>query len=269
MTIFQAIVLGFVQGFTEFLPVSSSGHLVLAQHLLGVASTEAFSFDIFVHFGTLFSIIVVFWNDIREILVSFWSTAATLELRASFRDSEAFRLGIAILVGTIPAGIVGLLFHDQVKDAFTDPKFVSMNLVINGLILFLTRLARPVKGRKVGTLTSLIVGIAQAVAILPGISRSGTTMSAAIYCRVSPVQAARFSFLLALPAIAGAAIVETVQLVRIGSSVSVGSILAGSIVSAVTGYFAIKILLGVVERGKFRVFAFYCFAVGIIGILFI
>ncbi len=269
MSILEAVVLGFVQGFTEFLPVSSSGHLVLAQHLMQIQKPEVFTFDIFVHFGTLLSIVLVFWKDIREILKSLWASLSRFEVRKPYRDDEPFRLGIILLVGTIPAALVGLLFRYQIREAFTDPKLVSMNLVITGLILFLTRLSRPVEGKKLGMFGAAVVGLGQALAILPGISRTGTTMSTAMYLGITPMKAARLSFLLAVPVIGGAAIVETKFFLQEGMTVGVFPIVAGTIVSAITGYIAIKMLLRITEKGEFSLFSFYCLAVGLIGIIFI
>jgi undecaprenyl-diphosphatase len=176
---------------------------------------------------------------------------------------------VAIIVGTIPAGVIGLLFRDQVKDAFSDPKLVAMNLVVTGLILFLTRLVKPNAHKKINTVSAFLIGIAQAFAILPGISRSGSTMSVAIYLRITAVQAARFSFLLAIPTIGGAALLETRHLLKQGVGIGIGPLIAGTLVAAVAGYLAIKILMRIMERGKFSLFAFYCLAVGILGIIFI
>jgi len=269
VTILQAVLLGIVQGFTEFLPVSSSGHLVLTQHLLNVNNPEIFSFDVYVHFGTLMSIFVVFWKDAYGILVALWQSLKTMQFKKAFEQDEQFRLGVAIIVGTIPAAIIGLLFRDQVKDAFSDPKLVSMNLVVTGLLLFLTRLAKPKAHKKINIASAALVGIAQAFAILPGISRSGTTMSTAIYLRITAVQAARFSFLLAIPTIGGAAFLETRHLLKEGVGIGIGPLIAGTLMAALSGYFAIRILMRIMERGKFSLFAFYCLAVGVLGIIFI
>ncbi|MEK6755144.1 MAG: undecaprenyl-diphosphate phosphatase, partial [Bacteroidota bacterium] len=143
------------------------------------------------------------------------------------------------------------------------------NLVITGLILFLTRLPRPTEGKKVGIVSGFVVGIAQAVAILPGISRSGLTMSTALYLKLSPLLAARFSFLLSIPVIAGAALLETKNVFRHGMETGFAPLALGIVSAAITGYIAIKILLSVMERGKFSWFAFYCLAIGVAGIVFI
>ena len=217
MSLFHAVLLAILQGFTEFLPVSSSGHLVLAQELLNLHESQMIIFDVFVHFGTLISVVFVFWKDILEILRSFVKAFGTLKLKEEYKKTEHFRLGVAIIIGSIPAGFVGLLYRHQIEAAFTDPKLVAMNLVITGLILFLTRLSKPVHGKKVGLVSAFIIGLAQAVAILPGISRSGSTMSTALYLKTSPVQAARFSFLLSVPVIAGASLLEGYRLLNMAT----------------------------------------------------
>lgn len=269
MTILQAVILGFIQGLTEFLPVSSSGHLVLGQHLLNVNNPEILSFDVYVHFGTLISVFLIFRHDIMQILRAMWRPLTTFKWKEEYDSSEHFRIGVAIIIGSIPAGIIGLKFHDQIEEVFKDPKLVAMNLVITGLLLFLTRLTRRAEPKPMDPFKAFLIGVAQAFAILPGISRSGSTMSMAMYLKISPVQAARFSFLLSIPVIAGATLLETKDLIKHGTDIGIAPLLAGTIVAAISGYFAIKVLLKIVEKGKFSWFAFYCLAVGILGIVFI
>jgi undecaprenyl-diphosphatase len=269
LSVFDAILLAILEGFTEFLPVSSSGHLVLAQELLNLHGPQLTAFDVFVHFGALMSVVFVFWKDILEILQSFTKAFTTMKLKEEYAKAGHFRLGVAIIIGSIPAGIIGLLYRHQIGAAFTDLKLVAMNLVITGLILFLTRLAKPIEGKKVGLAAAFIIGLAQAVAILPGISRSGSTMSTAMFFKIPPVRAARFSFLLSVPAIAGASLLEGYRIYKYGTTISTLPLLVGTIVSAITGYFAIKILLKIMEKGKFSWFSLYCLTIGILGILFI
>jgi undecaprenyl-diphosphatase len=268
LSVLDAVLLAVLQGLTEFLPVSSSGHLVLAQQVLNLHNPQIVSFDVFVHFGTLISVVIVFWNDIIEILRSFIKALTTFKAKEEHKKTEYFHLGIAIVIGSIPAGIIGLAFHRQIEEIFTDPKFAAMNIVITGLILFLTRLAKPIKGKKVGILSSIIIGLAQMVAILPGISRSGLTMSAALFLKISPVQAARFSFLLSIPVIAGATLLETYKLIAHGTTIGFLPIVIGIAMSAIAGYVAIKLLLRIMEKGKFSWFSLYCLVIGIIGIFF-
>lgn len=271
MTILEAAILGLIQGLTEFLPVSSSGHLVLGQYLLNVKTSSDITFEVFVHFGTFLSVVVVFWKDVVGIVKAFVQAFVPFRLnKAYYQEHEHFRLAVAILISSIPAAFVGLQFEDSIAEAFADPKLVSVMLVITGLILFLTGLAKPVEGKRVGIISSFLIGCAQALAIIPGISRSGSTISAALYLKVEPYYAARFSFLMSLPVIAGATLLKTKDLVMNGgASESVLALLVGLIVSFCSGYFAIKWLLKIIERGKIRWFSAYCLAVGILGILFI
>jgi undecaprenyl-diphosphatase len=271
MTILQAVILGAVQGLTEFLPVSSSGHLVLAEKLLGIQNTGDITFEVFVHFGTFCSVVVVFWKDILAIVRSLINALSPFRLNKTYYDThEEFRTAVHVVVGTIPAGIVGWKFEHTISETFTDPKLVAAMLVVTALILFLTGLAKPIKGKTVGFVSSIIVGLAQALAVIPGISRSGSTMSTALYLKTDPYQAARFSFLLSLPVIAGATLLKTKELVQSGATLQgVSALCVGTVVAFVSGYFAIKILLRIMERGRFRWFSFYCLTVGVLGILFI
>ena len=269
MSILQAVVLGIVQGLTEFLPVSSSGHLVLARQLLNVSNPDMLTFDVYVHVGTLISVCIIFRKDIGHIAMSFWDVARTQAWKSAYQNNEYFRLGAAIVIASLPAAIIGLSYRDQIAETFRDPKLVSVNLVITGLFLFLTRFPKAIEGKRIGIISGIIIGIAQSVAILPGISRSGTTMSTAMFLRLRPSLAARFSFLLSVPVIAGAALLEMKPVIRQGMEMGFGPFIVGLVVAATTGYLAIKLLLRIIERGRFSWFAFYCFVVGIAGILFI
>lgn len=271
MSILQAALLGLVQGLTEFLPISSSGHLVLAEHLLNIQQTNDITFEVFVHFGTLMSIVLVFWKDILAIVQSVLQAFRPVNFRAEFyRTNEHVRLGLGIMLGSIPAAVIGLKYENQITAAFGDPKLVAVMLVLTGLILFLTRLAHPVEGKSVGLAASFLIGISQAVAITPGISRSGTTISTALYLGISPVHAARFSFLLSLPAVFGATIVKLRHVVELGTPASgLLPMIVGMGVAFLSGYVAIKYLLRIIERGKFSWFSVYCLVVGILAILFL
>ena len=269
MSLLDAFLLGVLQGFTEFLPVSSSGHLVLGQYLLNVQNPEMLSFDVYVHFGTLISVCIIFRKDIGSILLSLWEARHPGALKSSYQANEHFRLGLAVLVGSIPAGVIGIMFHDRIAEAFRDPKLVAVNLIITGLILFLTKFPKPSEGKKLGMVQGFIIGIAQSIAILPGISRSGSTISTGLFLGLSPALAAKFSFLLSIPVIAGAALLETKSVVRQGLETGFGPFIVGLVSAAITGYIAIKLLMRIIETGRLSWFAFYCLAVGLLGILFI
>lgn len=269
MTIVQSLILGLIQGVTEFLPISSSGHLVLAEHLLGVPPSDEVTFEVFVHFGTLMSVVVVFWNDIFAIVKSL--RQGVLEPRTyatRYRDDPYFRIAILILIGSIPAAYIGISYEDQISTAFSDPKLVAVMLVLTGLILFLTRLAPVSNGKELGLFKALMVGCAQALAIIPGISRSGATISSAMFLRVSALQGARFSFLLSLPVIAGATLMKSKDMFLSGNhSDGALPIAIGTAAAFASGYVSIKVLLKIIQRGKFSLFSFYCLIVGTAGII--
>lgn len=271
MSMLDAIILGAVQGLTEFLPVSSSGHLVLAEHLLGVPISDDITFEVFVHFGTLLSVLAALWPEVKEIVRALAGGLMNLEqVPALYRENEYFRIAPLIIIASVPAAIVGLKFEDQISGAFTDPKLVAVMLVLTGLILFLTQLVKAGGKKRVGVFSGLIIGIAQAFAIVPGISRSGSTISTALFLGVAPMKAARFSFLLSVPVIAGATLLKTIDLVQEGVSMTgMGPILAGTVVAFGSGYFAIRFLLTIIEKGRFSVFSFYCLTVGTLGIVFL
>lgn len=271
MNVFQSIVLGLIQGCTEFLPVSSSGHLVLAKALMNVDTGGDISFEVFFHFGTLLSVLLVFKDDVLRILLELVGVGRHPRgLRGRYSRSETLRLAVFIAAGSVPAGIVGYLFDEQVEQLFSDPKLVAVLLLVTGLILFLTRFARVSGDGKVSLKSAIGVGAAQAFAVLPGISRAGTTISAGLIMGISQEQAARFSFLLAVPVIFGATLLKSVHLVGASAAgLQIGPLVAGTIVAFASGYAALKVLLGFLRRGTFSVFSYYCFAAGIAGILFI
>jgi len=271
MTILQSFILGAVQGLTEFLPVSSSGHLVLVEHLLNVPTSTDITFEVFVHFGTLVSVLLVFWTDVVQITRAMvQGILAPATAKHLYKTSEHFRFGILIVLGSIPAAVAGLKFEDQISHAFADPKLVAVMLIITGLVLFLTRLKTPGDGKQIGGVAAFLIGLAQAMAIIPGISRSGSTISAAIYLGVAPLKAARFSFLLSLPAVGGATLLKTKEMIQVGVvHDGILQLLLGTVVAFASGYLAIKFLLNVLERGNLSWFAFYCLAAGVLGILFI
>ena len=268
----DAFILGIVQGLTEFLPVSSSGHLVLGKALLGIPE-QGIAFEVFVHFGTLLAVLTSFRHDVAELVKAFFSIfrKSTREagLKSKYHEDSVLRLLVYIVVATIPAVIVGLWFEEPIETAFNSPRLVGITLMITGLILLATRFI----ARAAANLTlrnTFIMGLAQAMAILPGISRSGSTISVGLFQKVSGDEAARFSFLLAIPAILGATLLKTLDLIETGLSTDfLLVLLIGTITSYVSGYIAIESLLRVVRRGKLYLFAPYCFLVGLIALVFI
>lgn len=271
MTVLQAVLLGLVQGLTEFLPVSSSGHLVLGQTIFRVPFSGNIAFEVFVHFGTFLSLMTFFRVEVQSMLLALAAAARRpRSIPQLYRDDEYFRLSLLILLGSIPAAVVGLSFEDQVAEFFSDPKLVAVMLLINGFVLMWTRKARPEEGRDVKLGSSLLIGVAQAVAIIPGISRAGSTISTGLFLKVSRECSARFSFLLALPVILGAAALKVGELV--GEPPASGVVLTyivGICSAYVSGLIAIKVLLDILKKGRFSWFAYYCFLVGALSIFFI
>jgi len=258
-----------LQGVTEFLPISSSGHLVLGKAILGV-HTEGVAYEVFVHFGTFLAILTVFWGDVWKILVAVGHAVrhpSPGNWSLSYREDPFFRVGILICLGTIPAGAVGLLLEHEIEAAFSNPLLVSLALLVTGTFLLGTRWARP-QDTRFGMVRAFVIGLAQAFAILPGISRSGSTIAAAMYAGVERSEAARFSFLLVLPAILGATLLEGGKLLQTGiPSQQAMPLFVGTIAAYCSGAIALKWLLGVIRRGRLDRFAYYCYALGMVGII--
>jgi len=253
MSFLDAILLGILQGLTEFLPVSSSGHLVLAEAILGVKQPGV-SFEVVVHLGSLLAVLIFFRQPILGMIHSLFN-----------RQLKSERATIwYLVVGTIPAAVLGLLLEDYFEAAFSRPFYSALALLVTGGILLSTRWAanrrRPLSWRN-----ALGIGLAQALAILPGISRSGSTISAGLHAGVEPSRAAEFSFLLAIPAIGGAAVLKGHELLNLPSELA-GPYLAAAVVSFLTSLLAVYLVLAAVRRGRFEYFAYYCFAAGAVGL---
>lgn len=253
MSYLDAIFLGIIQGLTEFLPVSSSGHLVIAGALLKVKQPGV-TFELVVHFGTLIAVMLYFRSQIIRLIRSLY----TREL------AHERKIVLFLIIGTIPAGLAGILLKDYFEATFNNPVQTSIELIITGFILLLPKLFR--KGNKHPNLvTSVAMGIGQAISILPGISRSGTTISTGLIAGVKPEEAAEFSFLLSIPAIGGAILLETPNLMNTSVALA-GHYLAATLASFICGLVAVYWVLRAVKRGKFEYFAFYCFAIGLLSL---
>ncbi len=249
MEFWQAIILGIVQGFTEWLPISSSGHLALFQQLFGLE--VPISFDILLHFSTLLVLVTVYWKDLFNICLA-W-------LRFDHKSAE-FRLGYLLILGTIPTAIIGLLFKDLFSSFFSSILAIGIAYLFTAGILFLSKFAT--EDRKLSVPSSVLIGIAQGIAIIPGISRSGSTISLGLLLGLKRREVAKFSFLLALPAILGATILEGGAI--IGSSVGFLPVVFGMISAYVVGLVSLKWLLSVIEKKSFYLFGWYCLVLGII-----
>jgi undecaprenyl-diphosphatase len=261
-----AIILGIVQGLTEFLPISSSGHLVLFQRLMGLKEPELL-FDISVHIGTLVAICLVFYNEITSIISAILKLPSLLKTSQGFgelfSENQEIRMAVLIFTGSIPTAILGILFSNISSQLFSSVWLVALMLVLTGTILWATRFVRS-EGQGIKHFTiwkSLIIGLVQGFAIIPGVSRSGSTIAAGLFVGVERETAARYSFLLSIPAIIGAFLVE-MNGAGVNSDTSFVQLLIGAITSAVVGFVALKLLLRLVRRGHFFYFAPYCWLVG-------
>ena len=268
MELWEAIVLGIIQGLTEFLPVSSSGHLVLGQYFFGIREPQLF-FNIMLHVGTLGAIIAVFWRDIWDILTSLFGFEPKPRNDPSYTITKKYgrKFALLIIIGSIPTGIMAFILKKFIEDLFANPLFASCMLLITGGILWLSgriRIYNTIKGH-LNFVNALIIGTAQGIAILPGISRSGATISTAIVRGIQQNEAARYSLLLSVPAILGALLLDLKDTSGIDLPMSV--IIAGTIAAFLVGYLAIRFLLRVLKSGNFSKFAYYCWAAGIISIL--
>jgi undecaprenyl-diphosphatase len=257
-----AILLGTVQGLTEFLPISSSGHLVFAESLLGTKASAALTFEVLLHLGTLLAVLIYFRKRISALI---------LGLFPPYTPEKMPKLKYAgvIILATIPAAAIGVVFKDKVEAAFNSPNMVGIFLMITGIVLLSTHAIK--KGAKtINSKNGLIIGMAQAVALLPGISRSGMTISAGLFQKVDPAQAAEFSFLLSLPAVFGAAVLKSFQLMKTGLEVKeIDHYLLGMLFAFGVGYLSITWLLKIIKKGQFFYFGIYCLAVGLLGAIFL
>lgn len=256
---FEALILGIVQGLTEFLPVSSSGHLEIGKALLGDKSlpAESLMFTVVVHAATALSTIVIYRKDVIEILKGLFS----------FKWNEETRFSVNIIISMIPAAIVGVLFEDFIDSLFSGQiLLVGFMLILTGLLLFLADRAKNTdKGVSPGN--AAIIGIAQAIAILPGISRSGATISTSVLLGIDRSKAARFSFLMVVPLILGKIAKDLLSGEVAVSEGSALPLIIGFIAAFITGLVACNAMIALVRQSKLQYFAYYCFAVGIIAIL--
>jgi len=268
MTSLQALLLGMVQGLTEFLPVSSSGHLVLGKKFLGVASEMPVTFEVVVHAGTLLATLIVFWKPLWEIM-GFLGRVATRRTRGRLWADPSCRLLVAIVLGTIPAGVAGVLLNDRIESLFSSILLVAIALCATGTLLFATHWSRSCTqgSENVSVPQALIVGVVQAIAIAPGISRSGSTIATGLLCGIDREAAARFSFLLSMPAISGAAVLKARDIAQ--ASVAVGwlPLALGFAMSFVVGLVALWVVLTFVRQGRFHWFGYYCWVVGLAAIV--
>lgn len=246
MDIFSAALLGIVQGLTEFLPISSSAHLVIIQELLPNFSQPGILFDVFLHGGTLLAVIFYYRQKLWELV--------------TFKNPHLMWM---LAIGTIPAGLAGYFLNDLFESMFSSLFWVGITLMISGVMNWFvdTRKEKALRAQRPGGISSLVIGIFQAIAIVPGISRSSATIFSGTMLGIDKKQAADFSFLLSIPAILGAVVL---QLTKHGTAVSdPAPYVVGFILSGVVGYFSIGWLLSLLAQNKYKIFAFYCLVLGL------
>lgn len=268
MTNTQAIILGFVQGLTEYLPVSSSAHLVLVPKFLGwhFPEQETFVFDVLVQLGTLLGVFAYFLRSILGISKSVLTGLATGQ---PFYNEQA-RLGYMLVIATIPAAIIGLIFKDQIAEFFSSPLQSCYFLIVTGLLLAFAewwgRSKKTIPDQK----DAVIIGFAQSFALLPGVSRSGATISAGMFCGLSRKEAASFSFLMSIPVMLGASLVAGLEMFQDWSGLRhlLMPLVLGFITAAVTGYVVIRWFMAFLATKRLLWFACYCVSIGALGIIY-
>lgn len=281
MSFIEALLLAVVQGATEFLPISSSGHLVLMQTVLGL-DEPLLLFDIVLHVGTLLAVVIFYRDSIADIVKDSWTGLQAFAKTRSLSDlfaGEGARVALFVVAATIPTGVIGLLLEDLLDPGggariITAPVVFGI-LIINGFILITHRWieerdARPARELTVWNMTlwaALLVGVAQGLAVLPGISRSGTTITAALLLGAARTRAARFSFLLSIPAILGALVLKFDASAFAGGSGSAVVFVVAALAAGAVGYLCLRLLVLLLQRAQFHHFAWYCWVVGVIGLL--
>lgn len=265
MTLLQAIVLGIVQGLTEFIPVSSSGHLVLVPHFFGwhFSPSQAFIFDVLVQWGTLFAVLVYFRKDLVDIVVAF---ITDLMEGKPFATADA-RLGWYLILATVPAVVLGLLCKDVVESAFSSPKATGIFLFGTAALLVIAETVGH-RRRRMDEITwrdALWIGFSQVLALLPGISRSGSTIAGGMTRHLDRPSAARFSFLMSVPVMLGAGVLALKDLIELpGAGQLLLPLLAGFLAALISGYIAIRWLLAYLGKHSLYVFAIYCTMLGLL-----
>jgi undecaprenyl-diphosphatase len=260
MNIIEALILGIVQGLTEFLPVSSSGHIELGKAILNIQTTDNLLFSIVVHGATALSTIIVFRTTIIDLF------KGLLE----FKNNESFRYTMKIIISMIPVGIIGVLFEEKLEALFTgNVLLVGSMLIFTGLLLTFTYFSKNTT-KDVSFGRAIIIGLAQAVAILPGISRSGSTISTALILGIDKEKATKFSFIMVLLPIMGATLLKVkdyFEAPSLAGGISTSTLIIGFLAAFISGLLACTWMIQIVKRGKLIYFAYYCFAVGIISIV--
>ena len=273
MSNFEAIILGLVQGLAEFLPISSSGHLALLQQWFGIQEDKVLLFAVLLHVGTLISVFIVYWRDIAELIVELFLTIKDLCTGKGLRLQErpVRKLGIMIIVATIPTGIIGILFNDLFDSLYNSIIPIGIGLIITGFLLVMAeRMGASNRGiEQMNFRNALFIGTVQGIAICPGISRSGSTLFGSLICNLDRKFAVKFVFLISIPSILGSAVMEAPAALESGFDMAqLGPVLVGMIVAAVSGLIAIKTMIKIVSDKKLNYFSYYVWALGLIVICY-
>lgn len=274
MNVFYAILLGLIQGLTEFLPVSSSGHLVAFQQIFNIEEASM-AFDVVLHLGTLVAVVAFYFNDLKLIVKEFFlwvSELLGLKDRKSTQSKSGYRVIMFMLViASIPTAIIGILFNDIFEKMFSSIHIIGFTLLITGVILWLANnmLKGHKKAKDMSIVDALTIGLLQGVAITPGISRSGSTIFAGLFRKLDVDLATKFSFLLSIPAILGAAILEGRKVIKAGLGLTDAfPMLLGAIVAMISGYLAIRFFVSLIKKNKLNYFSYYCWTVGALIIIY-
>ncbi len=271
MSLIQSIILGIVQGLSEFLPISSSGHLAVIQHVMNIDPENVLTFTVMLHFGTLLAIFVVYWKDIVDLCKELFYTIKDLVTGQGLqpKKNETRWLGCMIILATIPTGIMGVLFNDFFESLYSTMLPIGIGLLITGTCLFAAE--RWGGGRKgvmeTNVRNALFIGLCQGIAICPGISRSGSTMVGGLTCRFNREHAVRFAFLISIPSVLGAFLLELPDAIGAmndssGAGIGMGTMAAGVIAAALSGYFAIRVMIKAVTNKKLIYFSIYTWIAG-------
>ncbi len=262
MSLLQSLLLGVLQGITEFIPISSSGHLVVMRAVLGVGDIPLL-YDVLLHVATLIVVVVYFWDRIERILVA----VGRWTLRRGTRDDrQHLRLALLIVVATVITGIIGLLIREL--DLHLYPRVAAVAFLVTAVMLILSRFTRgALDYEQLRSRHALIVGAVQGIAVIPGISRSGSTIFAALASGVSRERAGEFSFLISIPAILGALLLELRHFGELGTAMEPSALVAGFVGALVFGFLALSLLVRLVRGGKLWIFAFYLVPLGVWGLL--
>lgn len=272
LNIFEAIGLGILQGLTEFLPISSSGHLVIMESLLKARQTESVLFEVMLHLATLLAVVCYYRQTFSKIILHLLAVPRQAQTRGwknTLWNDPTGKLFSMLFIACIPTAIMGLLFKDQIESLFNQPQLVGVALLITGFLLLSTKLQgkNELDILRLTIIYAIIIGIAQGIALVPGISRSGITISVALLLGVERRLSADFSFLLSVPAILGA-VALTLKDIKEIELVGLIPLISGFIAASFTGYIAISVLVKIIRHGKFYLFAPYCFLLGIFVIYY-